>query len=92
VQAPIIPPVAMDAWQALADALADHGRVPCQASDPGIWWPERRDSPDDALAMCQRCHVRAACPAYALAAGQRRGIWGGMTPAERKALSVREAA
>ena len=36
--------------------------------------------------MCARCPVLAECAAYALAAGEPYGVWGGFTVAERRRL------
>ncbi len=46
----------------------------------------RRDR--DAKAICARCRVRRACLAEALAAPERYGVWGGLTPEERERLSM----
>lgn len=34
--------------------------------------------------VCARCDVRDACLAYALANHERHGVWGGLTPTERR--------
>ena len=41
---------------------------------------------DDVVQICAGCPVRMACLDYALRAGERYGIWGGLTPDERAAL------
>lgn len=40
-----------------------------------------------AKAVCARCPVRAECLDEAMSAGMTDGIWGGMTPEERRLLS-----
>ena len=37
----------------------------------------------EAKTVCRRCPVTDECEAYANAAGERYGIWGGKTPRER---------
>jgi WhiB family redox-sensing transcriptional regulator len=37
----------------------------------------------EAKTVCRRCEVADRCLAYADAAGERYGIWGGKTPRER---------
>jgi WhiB family redox-sensing transcriptional regulator len=37
-----------------------------------------------AKAVCASCPVREECLAYALDLNQTEGIWGGLTPAERR--------
>ena len=39
--------------------------------------------------ICNRCPVREACLTYALEAGERHGLWGGLDEAERHALRKR---
>lgn len=41
-------------------------------------------------AFCKPCPVRERCLAYALKRGEEWGIWGGLTPAERKHLRIRQ--
>ena len=40
---------------------------------------------EDAKSVCARCPVRADCLAYALAANEPEGVWGGTDPVERRA-------
>lgn len=37
-------------------------------------------------AVCGHCPVRLHCLAYAIATNQEDGIWGGLTPSERRSL------
>lgn len=67
-------------------------RVPRETRDRGACAttgnPDRffdEDDPSEALALCGRCPVRAACLDYALD-HEQHGVWGGTTPAERRAL------
>lgn len=39
-----------------------------------------------AKAICRECVVREECLDYALAINERYGIWGGMTPEERREI------
>jgi len=43
-----------------------------------------------AKAICARCAVRSECLAYAVAAREPLGIWGGLNETERSALSLAE--
>ena len=58
----------------------------CAQTDPEAFYPEKGASPRDAKKVCDRCPVQAACLEYALTTDQRYGIWGGRTPAQRRAL------
>ena len=42
------------------------------------------EDPTEAKTACAACSVRPACLAYALATRQVRGVWGGLTTAERR--------
>src|SRR3712207_1279374 len=87
---PLVPPKAEAEWSALQGALEDAGAVACQTEDPAAWWPDRRQlqtpRTQGAVDACRRCPAAAACLAYALAADERFGIWGGTTPDQRRAL------
>lgn len=79
-------------WAALQEAvlLVEQGRPPC-AADPERWWPERGDAPglmEQAVAGCGPCGVVAECRAYAIAAGERYGVWGGLSPAGRRRVAA----
>jgi WhiB family transcriptional regulator, redox-sensing transcriptional regulator len=49
---------------------------------------ERYAREDDAKRVCASCAVTDACLAYALRVGEPLGIWGGLTEAERRALTA----
>lgn len=88
-----IPLEARTEWLRLADILSVSGPAPCEEGDPEAWWPTGKDDPDPmAVRGCQECPARAVCLSYAVAAGERGGIWGGLTEAERAALSWPAAA
>ena len=66
----------------------------CRGLDPELFFSsdeianrqERQDREAEAKAVCARCPVRTECLAYAIDAGERYGIWGGLDPVERRAL------
>jgi hypothetical protein len=71
-----------DGWRQSAACAA-------AGQDWSRWFPPRVDRHgDEAAAVTVRggCPVQAACLAYALLTGERHGIWGGHTPAQRFAL------
>ena len=60
--------------------------VPCQNTDPEIWFSEREEAGNNyrmAKTLCAMCPAMEACAKYALEAGETDGIWGGLTPRER---------
>lgn len=64
-------------WQDLAE---------CQYTDPEIFFPERGGSVRAAKRVCARCAVRAECLEYALANGERFGVYGGLSERERRRI------
>ena len=69
------------AWQALAA---------CRYTDPDLFFPDGDPSAPASIAqaaeakqVCESCPVRRECTEFA--AGEKHGIWGGITEAERQA-------
>jgi WhiB family transcriptional regulator, redox-sensing transcriptional regulator len=58
----------------------------CAQSDPEAWFPEPGGSAPLAKAICRICPVQVPCLAYALDHPELRGIWGGLSERERRAL------
>ena len=85
-----VPRRAAAEWHVLIRSLAVVRTVACETGDPAAWWPEVRhmNSPATrrAVEACRHCPAAGPCLAYAVAADERFGIWGGTTPAERRAM------
>lgn len=65
----------------------------CRYEDPELFFPIREDGPwrrqiEQARSVCNRCPVVGACGAWALRNGESDGMWGGMTPGERRTLRL----
>ncbi len=58
--------------------------------NPELWFSEERAVQLRAARLCGGCPLLEAC--RRLGAGERFGVWGGTTPAERGALRSRPAA
>jgi WhiB family redox-sensing transcriptional regulator len=56
----------------------------CPQTDPDAFFPDKGGSSRPAKQICGRCSVRLACLSYALENGIREGIWGGLSPSERR--------
>lgn len=69
---PLVPDEALPAWEALTRALQGVD-TPC-ASDPDQWFDT---DPAPAIEACGPCPMRVACLNFAVAAGERHGVWGG---------------
>ena len=63
----------------------------CAQTDPEVFFPEKRRSTREAKIVCSRCEVRQECLTYALAAGERYGVWGGMSEQERNKWRKQQA-
>jgi WhiB family redox-sensing transcriptional regulator len=74
------PPTREIAWQDLAA---------CREFSVESFYPPTDQDGDEAKTICFACSVREQCLEFALAAGERFGIWGGMTPQERRYLMAR---
>ena len=59
-------------------------RANCMGVDPDLFFPERGASTREAKEVCRGCVVREDCLEYALANGEKFGIWGGMSERERR--------
>lgn len=78
----LIPQKALREWLELAWVLAERGPAPCEY-DPELWWSKTPEDVAAAVAACRRCPAQVACAAYAAAARERHGTWGGLSAAER---------
>jgi WhiB family redox-sensing transcriptional regulator len=58
----------------------------CSRVEPDIFFPENDDALAAAKAVCGSCPVRPDCLRWALDAGEKGGVWGGLTEPERRAL------
>ena len=66
-------------------------RANCLGVDPDLFFPERGASTREAKEVCRGCVVREDCLEYALANGEKFGIWGGMSERERRRVRRQRA-
>ena len=57
----------------------------CVGLGPDLFFPERGETVEQAKALCATCSVREPCFEWGLH-HEQRGIWGGTTGRERKAM------
>lgn len=67
----------MTDWWDLANCLGLH---------PDLFFPGRNESAPEARDVCYACESQRPCLEYALAEGERFGIWGGASAKERIAI------
>lgn len=61
----------------------------CAGTDnPEQWFPNQGGNCTPARTICGRCPVRIECLEYALAWNIRHGIWGGLSPTQRRPLAA----
>lgn len=65
-------------------------RALCAQTDPEAFFPEQGESTRLAKAVCRQCPVADECLEYALANGERFGVWGGFSERERRRLVAGE--
>lgn len=58
----------------------------CRGADPELFFPSRGDPTREAKAICWSCRVREECLEYALANGEKHGLWGGMSERQRRSV------
>ncbi len=63
----------------------------CRGQDPDLFFPQTALEAEHAVAICATCAVRSDCLEYSLEAGERFGIWGGVTEKQRRRLLRRPA-
>src|ERR1017187_23691 len=63
----------------------------CMGFYPDLFFPERGASTREAKEVCRGCVVREDCLEYALANGEKFGIWGGLSERERRRLRRQRA-
>ena len=58
----------------------------CAQVDPELWFPEKGQPTAAAKLICGWCEAQAECLAFAMAGNEQFGVWGGLSPGERRAL------
>ena len=64
----------------------------CAQTDPELWFPDRGGSTREAKRMCKRCPLFDDCLDMALADPSLKGVWGGTSEVERRAMRQEVAA
>ena len=74
-----------------ADAKGWQDYANCLGVDPDLFFPERGASTREAKEVCKGCVVREDCLEYALANGEKFGIWGGLSERESRRIRRQRA-
>jgi hypothetical protein len=70
-------------------AVDNGANVPCVGSDAGEWTSDDPADQERAADHCWDCPLVFQCRAYAIAAGESAGVWGGFAPELERARSRR---
>ncbi len=68
-----------------------HRRAACRGMGTDSFFPGRGQHVGPAMTVCEGCSVRSECLSAALDAGDRHGIWGGLSEKARRILRRRAA-
>lgn len=63
-------------------------RAACRDADPDLFFPEFGESAGPAKRICAGCPVQAECLAFAVASGERFGVFGGLSERERHGMGT----
>lgn len=72
----------------------DWDRAECRNHDPDLFFPTSDPvivyevQIEAAKAVCRHCPIMGPCRRWALDTAQRHGVWGGLSPAERRRLGL----
>lgn len=83
------PAASLDSFTALMNATLQ-ATLPCRGGTE--WWSDDPMLQARAAALCRACQLLDPCLVYSLAAGERKGVWGGTTPLDRKRFRHKAAA
>jgi hypothetical protein len=81
-----------DPYDALRDAMEPYGELPCSNYPDAFFYDEDaavagfKHQYKTAKKLCAGCPIRLECLEYALAADEEYGVWGGLSPVERRRL------
>jgi len=76
-------------YDEFAEVLDEQGETPCMAYPDAFFIDRDQDAREKyiiARKLCQSCPILLQCLEYAVSNDENYGVWGGMTPHERKGL------
>jgi WhiB family redox-sensing transcriptional regulator len=59
----------------------------CRQTDPELFFPGKGESCEPPKRVCQVCPVRAECLDHAIRHRETVGVWGGLSPRQRREIT-----
>lgn len=82
----------LEPYQQFRDVMDQHGELPC-SNYPDAFFHDDEKGPGGkrwnyviAKRLCSSCPIMVECGQYALEANEDYGVWGGLSPVERRQL------
>ena len=72
-------------------AKAADGGTACR-KDPDLFWSLNEQDIDAAKKLCRKCPLLIGCRKFAITDNQNEGVWGGLSPDERRKVKRAERA
>jgi hypothetical protein len=82
----------VEPYQQFRDVMDQHDQLPCSNYPDAFFYDDETQSRGKrwnyqiAKELCSLCPIRVQCLDYALAADEDYGVWGGLSPVERRQL------
>jgi WhiB family redox-sensing transcriptional regulator len=64
-------------------------RISCRDVDPEVFYPvsyRNETAVSMAVSICDECPLKTACGVWAVKVGEPHGVWGGLTPEQRRTV------
>jgi WhiB family transcriptional regulator, redox-sensing transcriptional regulator len=59
----------------------------CRQTDPELFFPDKGGSCEPAKRVCRVCPVRGECLDHAIRHHETDGVWGGLSPRQRRRIT-----
>ncbi len=86
-----------DPYRRFRDVLEQYDELPCTSYPDAFFNKDATDTTGPsydyfiAKSLCAKCPIILECLDYALEANEEYGVWGSLTPNERKKLKAKKA-
>lgn len=67
-----------------------HPDMACLEVEPDLFFSTNQEGIESAKSICRSCPLMVLCAQRALAAGEEHGVWGALTPEERRKMLAQQ--